>query len=275
MNNSVQQILAKSVLRLLHPLVRVLLRNGMAYDSFSTLAKQVYVKVAFDDFAPEGKKQTISRVSALTGLTRKEVKRLHELPASEEVEVTQRYNRATRVIGGWLNDKRFLNIKGDVAELNLDESDPSFNQLVKDYSGDIPTKAMLSTLEKAGSVEVQGGKVKLIQHAYIPGNDSTEKLHILGTDVAELTSTINHNLEQPDNPRFQRKASNKAVAAESLDEFKILMGKKSMKLLEELDLWMSEHEIDTQKQPTAKTKQTSVGIYYYEDSSGGDHHEKN
>ncbi|HID81877.1 MAG TPA: hypothetical protein EYH06_08720 [Chromatiales bacterium] len=274
MDNPVQQILAKSVLRLLRPLVRILLRNGMAYDSFSSLAKQVYVKVAFDDFAPDGKKQTISRVSALTGLTRKEVKRLHELPRSEAVEVRQRYNRATRVIGGWLHDSRFKDKDGQIADLYLDETTPSFITLVKDYSGDIPTKAMLSTLEKAGSVKVEDGKVILVKHAYIPGNDSTEKLNILGTDVAELTATIDHNLEQPEHPHFQRKASNKAVAAESLDEFRALMGKKSMDLLEELDAWMSAHEVENKEQPSEQTRQVSVGIYYYEDSSGGNEDEQ-
>jgi len=274
MDNSIQKILAKSILRLLEPLVRVLLRNGMAYDSFSALAKQMYVKVAFDEFAPEGKKQTISRVSALTGLTRKEVKRLHELPVSKVVEVSQRYNRATRVIGGWLYDSRFKDKSDQIADLYLDGAAPSFIALVKDYSGDIPTKAMLSTLEKAGTVQVQDGKVKLVEHAYIPGNDSIEKLNILGTDVAELASTINHNLEHSENPRFQRKASNKTVSTESQDEFKALMHKKSMKLLEELDAWMSEHEVDNQEQPTEQSYQISVGIYYYEDSSGGDDHEQ-
>ena len=273
MDNSIQKILAKSVLRLLEPLVRVLLRNGMAYDSFSALAKQMYVRVAFDEFAPEGKKQTISRVAALTGLTRKEVKRLHELPRGGAIEVNQRYNRATRVIGGWLNDSRFRDENAEPIELYLDDTAPSFNQLVKDYSGDIPTKAMLSTLEKAGTVSVLDSKVRLVQHAYIPGNDSTEKLNILGTDVAELTSTINHNLEHSDDPWFQRKASNKTVSEDTLDEFRVIMGRKSMALLEELDAWMSEHEVDTLKQEDTKTRKTSVGIYYYEDSHEGEHHE--
>lgn len=273
MDNPVQQILAKSLLSLLRPLVRILLRNGMAYDSFSSLARQVYVKVAFDDFVPDGKKQTISRVSALTGLTRKEVKRLHELPPSETIEVRQRYNRATRVIGGWLNDSRFKDKKEQIADLYLDETAPSFITLVKDYSGDIPTRAMLSTLEKAGSVKVEDGKVILVKHAYIPGNDSIEKLNILGTDVAELTATIDHNLEHPEHPRFQRKASNKSIPEESLDEFKALMSKKSMDLLEELDAWMSDHEVDNQEQPTEQSHQISIGIYYYEDSTGGNENE--
>ncbi len=266
MSNPIQQVLAKSVLTLLRPLVKILLRNGIAYDSFNELARQTYVRVAFEDFAPEGKKQTISRVSALTGMTRKEVKRLHELPETDVVEVRQRYNRATRVISGWLNDERFLTDKGESAVLRLDDTEPSFVQLVKDYSGDIPTKAMLSTLEKAGTVRVEDGKVILVRHAYIPGNDSSEKLNILGTDVAELISTINHNLEHPEDPRFQRKASSNTMAADAVEEFRALMGKKSMQLLEELDALMSAQEVDPRQNPDEQMQQISVGIYYYQDS---------
>lgn len=266
MSNPIQQVLAKSVLTLLRPLVKILLRNGIAYDSFNELARQTYVRVAFEDFAPEGKKQTISRVSALTGMTRKEVKRLHELPETDVVEVRQRYNRATRVISGWLNDERFLTDKGESAVLRLDDTEPSFVQLVKDYSGDIPTKAMLSTLEKAGTVRVEDGKVILVRHAYIPGNDSSEKLNILGTDVAELISTINHNLEHPEDPRFQRKASSNTMAADAVEEFRALMGKKSMHLLEELDALMSAQEVDPRQNPDEQMQQISVGIYYYQDS---------
>ena len=66
MSESIQLVLANAILTLLKPLVRILLRNGVAYGSFAELAKKTYVDVAFEELAPPGKKQTISRVSALT-----------------------------------------------------------------------------------------------------------------------------------------------------------------------------------------------------------------
>ena len=267
MDNQIQQTLVNSVLRLLRPLVRVLLRNGMAYGSFSELARRAFVEVAYEDFKPEGKKQTISRVSALTGLTRKEVKRLVETPLLDASESEQRYNRATRVVSGWINDKRFCNEAGGEV-LYLDERKPSFDDLVKDYSGDVPTKAMLSTLQAAGTVKVVDDQVILVRHAYIPGDDAVDKLHILGTDVAELISTINHNLVHEDDLRFQRKASNLAVNSEDIAAFRDMMSKKSQHLLEEFDTWLSQHAAN---QAGESSRYASVGIYYNEDmpSSGG------
>jgi hypothetical protein len=93
--------------RLMAPLVRILLHHGIAYGTFSGLLRKVYVDVAFAEFAPEGRKQTASRISALTRLTRKEVKRLLELGAPDDTARQERFNRGVRVISGWVNDRRF------------------------------------------------------------------------------------------------------------------------------------------------------------------------
>lgn len=265
MEKSIQQTLAHAILTLLKPLVRILLRNGIAYGSFAELAKKTYVDVAFEAFAPESKKQTVSRVSAITGLTRKETKRLHELHSPDAGSSEQRYNRAVRVISGWLNDTRFLDTAGQPAELPVDGEEASFAALVKKYSGDITTQAMLAVLEAASSVEKTGGGIKLVRHAYLPGNDPSEKLTILGTDTAELVDTIDHNLVAADGERrFQRKVSNHRVSADALPAFRALSAEQSQSLLEALDTWLSAHEIPADAQQDAAAHYVSVGIYFFE-----------
>jgi len=56
MKNPIDQALSAAVLTLLQPLVRILLRNGIAYGAFAELAKKVYVDVAFRDHGLPGKK---------------------------------------------------------------------------------------------------------------------------------------------------------------------------------------------------------------------------
>ncbi len=266
MPEKIQQTLSAAVLTLLKPLVRVLLRNGIAYGSFAELAKKVYVDVAFDEFAPEKKKQSMSRISALTGLTRKEAKRLHELQQSDTRESEQRYNRAVRVISGWVNDPEFHNGQGQPADLPIDAETGSFSALVKKYSGDVTTQSMLAVLGVASSIEKDGDRVRLIQHAYVPGDDTAEKLRILGTDAAELIATIDHNLvSSEDALRYQRKVSNLRISVGALPAFQGLAAEKAQTLLEELDTWLSEHEADS-KQDSEPGRYVSLGIYYYESS---------
>jgi hypothetical protein len=270
MAEKIQQTLSLAVLAILRPLVRILLRNGIAYGSFAELAKKVYVDVAFDEFPPAGKKQSISHVSALTGLTRKEAKRLHELEHADQPTSEQRYNRAVRVISGWVNDAEFRDADGKPSRLPVDGGGGSFAALVKKYSGDVPTQSMLAVLTAAGSVERTGDSLRLVQHAYVPGNDPADKLNILGIDTAELIATIDHNLvSDPEQLRYQRKVSNPRVRADALPEFQAFSAAKAQALLEELDAWLSAHELDGEEE--AETgRYVSLGIYYYESISDKD-----
>jgi hypothetical protein len=274
MVDSIQETLARALLTLLKPLVRILLRNGIAYGSFAELAKKTYVDVAFDNFAPEGRKQTVSRVSAMTGLTRKETKRLRELDEPDAGGSEQRYNRAVRVISGWLNDPRFQDAAGQPAELPVDGEEVSFATLVKKYSGDVTTRAMLAVLLTASSVEKTDRGIRLVRHAYLPGNDPRDKLAILGSDTAELIATIDHNLVAADGERrFQRKVSDHRVRADALPAFRALSAEKSQALLEELDAWLAAHAIAAEEPHDAAAHCVSVGIYFFE--SGPENKEDN
>jgi len=267
MSQSLQQILATAVITLLRPLVRILLRNGVAYGSFAELAKKSFVEVAFDEFGVDGRKQTISRVSALTGLTRKEVKRLHTHEPLSGSDSESRYNRAVRVISAWVNDRRYQDSNGQPAELVVENSDVSFAGLVKDYSGDIPTQAMLSTLIEAGSVQRDGESVRLVRHAYIPGKDPADKIQILGNDVYELISTIDHNLtHNPPRLLFQRKVSNDCVNPGSVQELRRVSAGKAQELLEYLDALYTRHEVNQVPEipESDDGKYISLGIYFYE-----------
>ena len=112
--NEIQQTLIKATTRILRPLVKMLLQNGVSYAAFTDLSKQLYFDVAKVDFAIPGKKQTSSRISTMTGLSRKEVARLDALPPKKEVLDTTAINRAARVISGWVKDKEFHSAKGDL-----------------------------------------------------------------------------------------------------------------------------------------------------------------
>jgi hypothetical protein len=271
MNEKIQQSLSLAVLSILRPLVRILLRNGIAYGSFAELAKKVYVDVAFEEFTPDTRKQTISRVSALTGLTRKEAKRLHELEHTDSHRSEQRYNRAVRVISGWINDKEFHDALGQTESLPIEGAKASFSALVRKYSGDVPTQSMLSVLISASAIEKTGDRVHLIQRAYVPGKDPADKLNILGTDSAELISTIDHNLVSDERAlRFQRKVSNHRVQANAVPEFQALSAQKAQQLLEQFDAWLAEHEVDSDAQDSEQGHYVSLGIYYYESSKHED-----
>jgi len=260
--------LSAAVLRLLRPLVRLLLRNGVSYGTFSDLAKWVYVDVARKEFAISGRKQSTSRVSVITGLSRKEVMRVQKLSQPDDQAKTEKYNRAARVIAAWRRESDFLDGKGKPAPLPIAGSGATFTELVKRFSGDVPVRATLDELVRVGAVErLEDGTVCLRTRAYVPESSDTEKLQILGTDVGHLISTIDHNLKHdPSSALFQRKVAYDNLPDEVLPAFRQMSAKRAQAMLESLDRWLAQQDRDVT--PTVKgygRNQAGLGIYYFEE----------
>src|SRR5512139_227740 len=172
MNTAVQTqpVLEAAAGRVLRSLARVLLRYGVSVQAFIDLAKRAYIGAAQCDFRLPNRKMTGSRLALVTGLTRKDVQRLTSDRAPTDDRVLARVNRASRVIAGWRRDSTFHGEAGVPAVLRLDGEAPSFAELVRRYSGDIPVRAVLDELVRNGSVEVTDQAVRLADRG-LPSTD--------------------------------------------------------------------------------------------------------
>lgn len=266
MKTKTLELLDLSLQKLLRPLIRILIRNGVASAYLENMVRKVFAQEAYALCEQEEGKTTISRVAAKTGLSRKEVKRLLDAPSSQSLENLQTFNRATRVLSAWHNNSPFADSKGKPLTLSLNGEAPSFAELVKKYSGDMTVKAMLDLLIEANCVTVVDDTVALKKLAYLPSQDQTEMLAILGEDSSELISTIEHNIFSQDSSqnRFQRKVSTKQLDCTQLETFKEMSSTQAQALLESLDGWLSEHEIQDNDKSAQPCCYVSLGIYFYQ-----------
>ena len=268
MLSSIQKMLSASLVRLLRPLVRILLRYGVSFGDFAETARWVYVDVADKDFSIEGRKQSVSRISVITGLNRKDVTRLKQINIDQDQDPSSGFNRAGRVISGWVRDRTYNDKDGSPAVLPLEGEGQSFTALVKQYSGDMPVRAVLDELLRIEAVRRNDdGTVSLLVKAYIPKNIDTEKIFILGDDGADLISTIDHNLDAQNRPPFfQRKVVYDNVPVESIENFRTISGVSGQQLLEKLDELLAPNDRDIN--PAVKGSgrmRVGMGIYYFEE----------
>lgn len=266
--SKLHQLLSAAVVRLLKPLVRLLIRNGMSFGTFSDLAKRVFVDIADKDFAIDGKKQTVSRVSVITGLSRKEVSRVQSLPAvADDSAQQEEYNRAARIISGWVNDEKYQDPQGQPDVLSIEGDEKSFSSLVKEYSGDVPVRALLDELLRVGAVAKEEKRLTLKERAYVPRAGDLENVAILGVDVAGLLNTIDHNL-QPDQKQalFQRKVYYDNLPEEALQELRAMTREHGQALLEKLNKWMMQQDRDTSANNRGTGRMAAgVGVYLFEE----------
>jgi len=261
-----------ALLKLLKPLARILLRNGIPYKLFAEVTKRAYVQVATEEFGIKGKRQTDSRISTITGLTRKDVLRIRlETDAGESL--TEQYNRAARVISAWIREPLYQGEHGEPALLPVRGAKKSFHALVKQASGDITAATILDELLRVKAVRyTDDGHVALISRAYIPHQDSGEKIKILGTDVADLINTIDHNIAtETRQPRFQRKVCYDNLPQEQVAQIRNKIEKTAQAALESMDREISAYDRDhnLQLKGTGR-KRAGIGIYYFEEDASDD-----
>ena len=259
---SLQQTVLAAILRMLRPMVRILLRHGISHAEFADLAKLAYVDVSAREFAVEGRKQSVSRICVLTGLHRKEVNRVREKLANDDVTVAQ-LGRSARVISGWRNDPEFCDPSGQPKPLSM-ECEASFASLVKRYSGDMPVRALYDELLISGSVsDLSNGQVMLQRDSYIPQQSDEKLLQIMGISAADLMHTIEHNLNRADYEasRLQLVVDYNDIPQQHIDAFKRFSQGKTLSMLKELDAWLADHRADSASEPT---KRLGFGAYYFE-----------
>jgi len=153
--------------QLLLPLTRLLLRLGISWRELSELMKRAYVEAASADYAEKRRPVNTSRLAIMTGLTRKEVKRIRDLLADGHRLDELRSSAADSVLLGWHTDREFRGHNGLPAMLDIEGDDSSFNALVRRYAGDLPPGAMLKELVRVGAVElVESGRLRLLRDHY-------------------------------------------------------------------------------------------------------------
>lgn len=248
--------------RILRPIVRILIRNGVPSDVLTQVVRKTYVDVAAQEFQLNGKRQTVSRISVITGLHRKEVARLRATNAVDVGSVASERNRAAAVLTAWLRDPDFLDRKGDPLDLPFAGTN-SFSELVRRYSGDMKPRAMADEFLASGAVETVAGRLRMAARGYVPGIDGDDLVAMLGTDAAQFIETIDHNMQRSEK-RYQRKVEYDGVPVEHAPEFRAMSARLSQHLLEELDRWLASRDATAASGESTMT--LGLGIFQIEEA---------
>lgn len=180
----------------LRPIIKILLRYGISFADFAEAAKTVFVDVSSSDFGIRGRPTNISRIAVMTGLTRKEVRRLRSRIEDGADIVSVKSTPSTEVLSRWHTEDDFLNERGRPQPLSFSAGVNSFTDLVKRFGGDVPPGAMRTELKRIGVVEeLDDGRLKALSRVILPP-DSTENLMTsLVHNAYPLLSTIAVNTD--------------------------------------------------------------------------------
>lgn len=264
--DTTKQLVLRAFRRIFRPVAGILLRAGITWREVVDIGKATYVDVASQDFGIRGRPTNVSRVSILTGLTRREVSRIRKLLAAPDDTVVDSMNHATRVLTGWFTDDEFVDADGTPRPLEADGPDASFEALCKRYVGDVPPSTMLKELKHVGAVVDDGnGRLVAKMRTYMPRQLDEAQILSSGSVLQDLGKTVAYNLyrETEDMPKFERRASNMRVRASAVPAFQAFLDEEGQAFLERVDAWLSANEADEDSEEA--TVRLGLGAYWIEE----------
>lgn len=172
MKSSQPTLVLHRVLRVLQPLVRLLLRNGVTYTVLAAALKRVFLDAARRELASRNMPQTDSAVSLLSGVHRRDVRELTRGPAAAEPTKPGPLGLAAQVVARWMHDPRFRQADGSTQVLpragDGNGEGASFDTLVASVSRDVRPRAVLDELLRLGVVNESEAGIALEGSGFAP-----------------------------------------------------------------------------------------------------------
>ena len=190
--------LLRATKRLLRPLVRLLMQNGITFPVLADLLRMLFVEVALTDLLINQKEQTDSRASLLTGVHRKEIRRLRK-QETEPDAVPPIVTLGSQVIARWLGTPSYLDTHGQPLPLprftRPDMPGISFEALVESVTTDVRPRAVLDDWINHGVVTLDADdRVRLNTAAFIPRSGSTEQIFYFARNMQDHMAAAAANI---------------------------------------------------------------------------------
>ena len=246
----------------LAPVAKLCLRSGLGAGEFIVAAKLACVKVAGEN-AQIGNRLNHSRMSAITGLTRKEIRALEQLsklgkPLTERPVAKQ---RTARVLHGWRTDPEFLDRKGHSINLRVHGSGLTFRSLVRRYGGDVTPVAVLKELLRTGAVSrTSRGFVRVRKSSLRAKGFGSEVVSEFSSRLQDLGTTMVNNIENQVDPLFVGFREILNLGRDEAALFHSTFSERAATLVDSVDRWRQSQSRIRTRTPGDKAGNVRVGL---------------
>lgn len=214
--------------RLFRPIARFAIAKGLRFADVADRMRRAYLHSATE---LTGSDVTVSRLSMMTGLQRRDISRLLENPVSSEQKLP---DQLPRLVAHWL-------AHFDGAPLPQHGPAGSFAALAKSIHKDVHPRSMLDALVAAGTAVVDAGEVRLLKKAHVPLEGSDAQIDYLGHNVGDHLATAVGNV-LGDEPAYDLAVHYNGLSVEAVKELEALWRARMDPVLQELNAKALEYQ---------------------------------
>lgn len=223
----------RAVRRILRPLVRSLVAQGVMAPTFYQIVKEAYVEYAADEL---GAKANDSRISVMTGVHRRDVKSIRSAPDTGEAAFSRKVSTLATVVGRWISDPELNDpINGPIPLPQSSESGPSFNALVEEVSRDVRPRAVLEELMRQGVVTRASDMLHLAPEIVFGPADLDQKLHYFSHNLGDHMNAAVENLLNAPSPFMERAVFYNNLSEKNVTELDAEAKEKGAALLRDIN----------------------------------------
>ena len=262
--NKTQAALVKAVSLLCRPLIRLLIEKGVTFPQFRELMKALYVEVADEHFSLDGKKPSDSRIFVLTGVHRKDIKRIRQAEQGE-TSITSSASLSGEIVARWASMPEYLDKKNKPRQLlKISKNDePGFDQLVSSVNKDVRAKVILDEWLRLNVVSMKDNYVVLNQSAFVTNKEFNEMAYYLGHNIHDHMASCVNNILVEDDPMIERSVYYAALTEKSVNKLRTIASKKGDELLQHLNKQAVKfYDADKLKQDA--NYRMRLGVYWYQ-----------
>jgi hypothetical protein len=255
-----------------------MLRHDLPFRSATGLVKQVYVDVAIEELERLGKRPSDSRLAMMTGIHRKELKRLRD-DAGADADVPRSVSLGDQLVSQWTTNPSYLDAAGHPLALRRNtqasgsatSAAPSFDDLVMSVSTDIHPRAVLDEWHRLGVVRIDDEKnIHLVASAFIPRQAFDEKLFYFGRNLHDHLDTTIRNLDSDEPSLLERSVHYERLSPSDVNLLARFAEQEGMKLLEAVNRMALELREEAEARDESvtdpadtKAERMNFGLYFY------------
>jgi hypothetical protein len=268
MTDEARNRIIRACFRMMLPIARMLLANGIGYREFDEACRKAFVATASSEFGLRGRETNTSRISAMTGLPRKEVQRLRSQPESSTSQDSDLLSPLADLMHVWATSPDYINVDGSSKSLSLGSGAvPSFESLVRRCVGDVPAGAVKAELLRLGVVSMDsenGNTLRLIKRSLIPPEIDERLESAMLYSLHGLAKTIAHNNDprtQEEGRLIERFVESHPIPVAEVAKLRQLIRIRLTEFSEELDTALNSVP---NADADVKSQRIGVGLFYTE-----------
>lgn len=264
--SQVPTLLLSTLRRVLRPLVRLMVAHGVQYPMLLELLKTEFVRVAEREFALDDKGQTDSRISLLTGVHRKDVRRLRNLDQDDQ-PLSPSVSLGGQIAAAWMASPVLTDAKGNplpLPRLRSVGGQVSFEALVGSLSKDVRPRAVLDEWLRLGAAHVDPqDRVILNSAAFIPNKGFEEKLHYFAQNGHDHLQAMAHNVSGATPPFLDRSVYYTLLTPECVRKLSRLAERQGMRTIQTINRNAARCKAQQPKDAPEAIHRINFGIYFY------------